>query len=571
METNTKLMDHLRKIIVYIIEFVGIVTLFSSFPYNMKYIHYKFDISSIYYISLNHSLSFFVGVLFIILGYALSKRLKYSRYVLMIILPFAIIVNFLRLHKLLNLIALLEIIIFITMIIDKNYYTKTTDPINLNKASVLSIVILFLILTSTTIGIYQLKDQYRGISNIYQAFKKSFALLFLMDDSVVTTKTALGKVFLHSTILINWLCIILISVLLLKPLIYIPYITYKDKRNARKLVNKYVDNPITYLALEDDKKYFFSKSIDGVIAYTIAAGVAVCCGDPICSKENIYILLSEFVIYCKENNLDICFCQTSDKYLDEFTKMNFGYVKYGDEAMFNLKTYELSGKKAAKVRYAVHHADKIGITVEEYMPNVKRDFKIEKEIINVSNEWLSFKKSSELSFMLGSIGLENPMDKRYFLAYDNNHILQGFVVFTPFSNKKGYHADVTRRIHDAPIGVMEKIIISAFKKMKDEGVEYGSLGLAPLANIIIEEQKPTVIERVLDYIYENMNKFYGFKTLYHYKKDYGPTDWVTRYLVFYPKTFSPKVAYSIIKAQNPKGVKDYIFSALKKLFVKDDA
>ena len=569
--TNIKLMNFLRKFIVYVVEFIGIITLFSAFPYNMKYINiHKFDLSSIYYISLSHSLSFFIGLLFVILGYALNKKLKYSRYVLMVILPFAILMNFLALHKLLNLIAILEIMIFITMLIDKKYYTKTTDPINLDKASVLSLVILFLILASTTIGIYQLKDQYKGINNIYQAFKKSFELLFLMDDSVIATKTVLGRIFLHSTILLNWLCILLISILLLKPIIYIPYITYKDKRKVRKLVSKYVDNPITYLALENDKKYFFSKSVDGVIAYTIASGVAVCCGDPICSKENIYILLTEFVMFCKDNGLDICFCQASDKYLNAFIQMNFEYVKYGDEAMFNLKTYELSGKKAAKVRYAIHHADKIGITVEEYIPNQKRDIKIEKDIMSVSNEWLSFKKSSELSFMLGGIGLENPMDKRYFLAYNDNHIMQGFVVFTPFSNKKGYHADVTRRRNDAPIGVMEKIIISAFKKMKEEGVEYGSLGLAPLANIINEDKKPTVVERVLDYIYENMNKFYGFKTLYHYKKDYGPTDWVTRYLIFYPKTFTPKIAYSIIKAQNPKGFKDYIFTAIKKIFLKDN-
>lgn len=568
MLKEEKLINILRNIIVYVIEFIGLFTIFSAFPYNLKHIH-MFDVFFVYFLKINHVLSVSIGILLILLGYALHKRLKIGRYAILIILPILISISFLKIHKVFNLLIILEIIIFLIMFYDKEYYTRSTNPLSLKKSIILILLIFIIIITNTAIGLYVLRYEYRGINDLYNAFFKSIELLFLMDNSFIIPKTKIAKIFINSDITLNWICIFSASILFIQPLIYTPLVTLSDKKKLRKLVNKYVDNPITYLSLEKDKKYFFAKNIEGAVSYTIANSVAVCCGDPICDKKDIYILLSEFISYCKDNDLDICFCQASDKYLDDFLKMNFGYVKYGEEAMFKLENYELSGKKASKVRYAVNHADKIGINIIEYEPNKKRDIKIENEITSVSKEWLSFKKSGELSFMLGGIGLEDPMDKRYFLAYDSNSILQGFVVFTPFSNKKGYHADVTRRKHDAPIGVMEKIIISAFKKMKEEGVEYGSLGLAPLANILNEAEKPTVTEKVLDYIYENMNNFYGFKTLYHYKKNYGPTDWITRYLVYYPKRFTPQIAYSIIKAQNPKGVKDYIFSRVKNIFLKN--
>ena len=110
---------------------------------------------------------------------------------------------------------------------------------------------------------------------------------------------------------------------------------------------------------------------------------------------------------------------------------------------------------------------------------------------------------------------------------------------------------------------MEKITIEAFMKMKSEGVEWGTLGLAPLVNVA---EDGGIAGKLFEFVYEKLNSFYGFKGLYHYKKKYGSTKWENRYIVYYPKLFSPKIAYSIIKAQNPKGVGDFLLIQLKSIF-----
>jgi lysylphosphatidylglycerol synthetase-like protein (DUF2156 family) len=57
------------------------------------------------------------------------------------------------------------------------------------------------------------------------------------------------------------------------------------------------------------------KNIEGVIAYFATTGVAVRAGEPVCSDENMPFLITEFMIFCKQNNLDICFCQTLEKHI----------------------------------------------------------------------------------------------------------------------------------------------------------------------------------------------------------------------------------------------------------------
>lgn len=552
---QNKFMKTVRTFLALIIVFIGAANIILSFPYRLKL---PFPISRIYIslISLHHTLSTLLGILLILMGYRLYKRMRIAWLIVTIVMPVLILIGSLRIRN--HLLLLVEIIIFAVLLLDYRYYNRESDPISLKNGLIIVSVSMMLVVLNTAAGFFILKEHFKNINDFFTAIYKSFELLFLMDKSVIETKGHLAHIYVDSVITLNWSAIFLCLIFIFKPLVYQPIISAMDRSRVRHLVNLYGSNPITYLAVEDDKKYFFSEIIEGAIAYTVASGVAVCVSEPICDVRDATILISEFMNFCRENDLSICFCQASDKFWTEFENLGFGRIKYGDEAMFRLSEYNLAGKKAAKVRYAVNHADKIGISVEEYKPAEKRDWHRENEIRSVSKEWLNMKKSSEMSFMLGSIGLENPMDKRYFLGYDAEGKLQGFIVFTPFLNGRGYHADVTRRRSDAPVGVMEKITISAFSKMKEEGVEWGSLGLAPLANMLDEQNGLNPSERFLNFIYEHMNRFYGFKALYHYKKNYGPTDWVTRYLIYYPNMFNIKIAYSVVKAQNPKGIKGFI-------------
>lgn len=74
--------------------------------------------------------------------------------------------------------------------------------------------------------------------------------------------------------------------------------------------------------------------------------------------------------------------------------------------------------------------------VREYRPLEKHDLTLENQLRSVSQEWLLAKNSDEMIFMLGGDGLDDPLDRRYFYCVDSEGILQGFVVFLPYMQKK---------------------------------------------------------------------------------------------------------------------------------------
>lgn len=511
-------------------------------------------------LSINRVFSAIIGMVLILVSYNLYKRMRMGWIISICMLIVSLLTHIFKFHSFFQGISFIEILVILILAVNYRDFKRSTDPISLNKAIKLSIIVLIFIVLNALFTMKILHGGRPTPSGISEAFFRTLRILFLVEPSLLGHMRRIDDIYIRSAIVINWAGVGAVLLLILKPLVYQPIVTALDREKVRKLLNLYGENPTSYVSVEDDKKYYFGKEVEGVVVYVVTAGVAVCVGDPVCADEAMPLLMVEFITYCRQNDLDICFCQAIGKHLPLFTELGFGSTKYGEEAMFDLESYNLRGGKTAKIRNAINHATALGIYVVEYCPLKNKDSYIEQQINEISEEWLKNKKSGELSFMLGTVSLDNPKDRRYFVAFDSNNEMLAFIVFSPFDGGKGYFADVTRRKAKAPIGVMEKITVEAFWKMKEEGVKWGSLGLAPLANV---SEDGTITGKLLELIYEKFNSFYGFKNLHHYKKKYGPTSWEPRYLVYYPKIFTPKIAYSIIKAQNPKGVTDFVFSQLR--------
>jgi len=331
---------------------------------------------------------------------------------------------------------------------------------------------------------------------------------------------------------------------------------------ARALVKRYGQNPISYLTLEDDKELYFGEKVPGVVAYGLVGKTVVVCGDPIAAPQNFVALLTEFQAFCASFSDQCAFLGTTDMFLEQYTDLGYRHLKFGEEARFHLMAYQLAGGKMAKMRAQVNHANKAGLTTHEYRPHAGKDPVLEEQFHRVSEQWLEGKKSGQLGFTLGSVGLDNPLDRRYFYAKDPVGAVVAFHVFTPFAGMNGYMADITRRTPDAPGGVTQKINFDAFMTFREEGVEWGSLGLAPLANVLELHEKNCVDAKFLHLIYETCNRFYGFKSLHQTKEKTSPTHWVPGYLVFSTKHITPSMAYAVIKIQNPGGVKDFLLEQL---------
>jgi phosphatidylglycerol lysyltransferase len=233
--------------------------------------------------------------------------------------------------------------------------------------------------------------------------------------------------------------------------------------------------------------------------------------------------------------------------------------------------YNLAGGAHARIRADINHANKAGLSTHEYKPLANRDPAIEQAMADISKSWLAGKHGENLGFTIGSVGLESPMDRRYFYAKDPMSNIVAFHVFIPFGSAgengvpTGYLADLTHRVQGAAGGVTEKINYDAFMTFRDEGIAWGSLGLAPLANLLEGNTAPDTDTNLLHFFYEHFNRFYEFKSLHLAKARYSPTLWEPGYFVYSTKHLTPQMVYGIIRVQSPGGVGAY----LKELFHKN--
>ena len=398
-----------------------------------------------------------------------------------------------------------------------------------------------------------------SLDSLMDSLIQGTAMIFGMGNpSNVSRETHVVELV---TFWFSWGCILASILYAVRPWLLHPVSHASDLMHARTLVNLYSQNPCSYLALEDDKCLYFGHSVDGVLPYGTVGDTIVVNGDPVCKDEDFPALLAEFREFCQNSAHNIFFLGLTDYYLSEYEKQGFGLVKSGEEARFKLSDYEISGKKGAKMRMNINHATKAGITVHEYKVLEKRDPDLDREFYRITDEWLEGKKSGMLQFTMGTVGLDDPMDKRYFYALNSDGKMVAFIVFVPFLGKNGYMADVTRHGKDAPSGVMETIIYEAFQVFKEEGIGYGSLGVAPLAGLNAESKNP--MERLLQFIYDHLNACYGFRDLYRAKEKYSPTEWVPSYYAYLPKYPTPSMLYAAVEIQNPHGIRGYILTLLK--------
>lgn len=309
--------------------------------------------------------------------------------------------------------------------------------------------------------------------------------------------------------------------------------------------------------------YFFGHTVEGLIAFVLVGKVAVCIGNPVCSGEHLIGLINEFKTHCQRNKWRICFCSVSEDLAGILLRNGFHLSKYGEEALLDLRSYEMTGKQTLKLRQKIRRAEASGIQVVEYRPQEGRDMDLEQQLLTVSGEWLA-NKGGKMTFSLGDLNFELPLERRYFACIDSAQNVQAVLTFLPFQDQKGYYLDVMRRKEDAIPGVMEKGIIGAAMILKQEGVEWISLGLAPLAGINSGKEKINLLEQGMHLVYNHFQEGYHFRSLYLYKKKFAPSHWVPRYIA-HERRLSPfKVGYVMVKARNGQFVWKHVFNVLWK-------
>src|ERR1043165_963488 len=323
-------------------------------------------------------------------------------------------------------------------------------------------------------------------------------------------------------------------------------------------VRRYGTNSNSYVLLEGPKSYFTSPDVDGFLAYQISAGIALIAGDPVCAPGDARRLIHAF---CSAVMKPVGAYQVSPVMLQAFRREGFTDVQIGKEAVFALDQFTLSGGRMELVRAATNKARRAGVAISEHDPFAPGAASTNAELRDVSHEWLKGKGNQELGFVLGSLGLERQSAKRYYLARSDNGTgrIEGFIVCEPIFGRSGYYLDVTRRRPDAVRGTMELLTTEILRRLREEGYEMASMGVAPLALLDDPDlAEHPLVARLMRFVYQRVNTRYDFKRLYRYKAKYHPHAWEPSYLCFNQRRLSPNLLYALLHVRKPATLERFI-------------
>src|SRR6185295_13279549 len=192
-------------------------------------------------------------------------------------------------------------------------------------------------------------------------------------------------------------------------------------------VRRYGTSSSSYVLLEGPKSYFTSPGVDGFLAYQVSGGVALVAGDPVCAPHQTRRLIRDFTNAMMK---PVGAYQVSPLMLEAFRKEGFADVQIGKEAIFDLHRFTLAGGQMELVRAATNKARRDGVVVSEHHPFGKDAEPINDELREISEAWLKCKGNQEMGFVLGSLSLDHPSAKRYFIAraMKGKGRIEGFIV-----------------------------------------------------------------------------------------------------------------------------------------------
>lgn len=298
---------------------------------------------------------------------------------------------------------------------------------------------------------------------------------------------------------------------------------------------------LSHLTFLNDKEVFRTTNNKVLFVYQQIGNKLIILGDPIGKEEFIREALIEFNGYCKSMKKNPVFYQVSERFLLHYRQFDLNLFKLGEEAKVDLHEFTLAGKKGAKLRTRKNKFERNGFQYHVSYPPHSNELLSKAQMI--SDSWLGTRK--EKGYSVGFFCKDYLA--RFPIATLTNP--EGEVIaFASLAcdkqkRKKTITVDLMRHVENCPHGTMDFLFLSIFQWCKEQGYDWCSLGMSPLANVGTGNQV-SVYEKLARVVFEHGHRVYKFKGLHEYKNKFSP-QWESRYLA-YNKTFLPLLFIQLV-------------------------
>jgi phosphatidylglycerol lysyltransferase len=532
-----------------VVFFTGILNIYSSlFLHNFPRLKLLKELIPIGLIHTSRTFLLLAGVFLVSLSFNLLKRKRRAWAFAVVSIIVSII---LHLTKGLNIEGSILLLLPLLLLI----ITRSLFRVESGREQVLRIwlqifyVLLFLFMYSF-FGFYLFQGQFSHkvtIINIINDY--AFNTFGFGQDTLVPLSKATVW-FTDSIAIVAFVSISYALFSLFLPVIEKYKVTDETKKKIRDIILKYSKNSVSYFMLMQDKRYYIDEESEFVLSYRISGGHSVILGDPI--SKNIDELLSCTRLFLEDNErkgLKTVFYNTSEDLKIFYKKLGYKQMKIGEEAIIPTNTFSIEGSLMADIRHAVSRINREGGQFEWFSMD-KIPWNVINDISALYDQWITDRKSPGLTFSLDYYPFPVEPDGYVLTIYSPANILWGVLSFFPYDNKQGMALDFMIRAKSSPPGIIESGIAEAAKYFKTHGILNLNLGLAPLADLEIKKDA-NIVDKIRNNIFEHFNQFYGYKSLFLFKKKFYPV-WQHKYLAYKDSLDLPSTTSAILQVHLKK-------------------
>jgi lysyl-tRNA synthetase class 2 len=321
--------------------------------------------------------------------------------------------------------------------------------------------------------------------------------------------------------------------------------TMEERGMARRLVDAYGTDSLSFFALRRDKSYLFSPSRRAFLAYRVVAGTALVSGDPVGDGTEIDALLAELQRVVRARGWRLAIVGASDEHLERYRALGLKPVPMGDEAVLRPREFSLEGRAIRKVRQSVSRLRKAGysfrvVAADEVAPV------LEAELEDVSASWRRGEPERGFSMAIDDLYIPGTV---LAVAEDAEGRVGGFLHLVPSPAGGGWSLSAMRRRPDAPNGLTEFLVVETLAWARDNDATELSLNFCALTDFLAPERVTTPAQRVARRGILLADNVFQLERLYSFNRKFFP-DWRRRYICVERLTDLPAVGLAYLHAES---------------------
>jgi lysylphosphatidylglycerol synthetase-like protein (DUF2156 family) len=308
--------------------------------------------------------------------------------------------------------------------------------------------------------------------------------------------------------------------------------------------------------LNADTRRFTVPGIDGLIAYHEAGRRhLVQLGGVFAAEEDQDRLLEEFLAFAARSRRRVVAVQLMGGDAARYASHGFTVNQLGADYARSLESFGLGGKKHMQLRNKISRARRAGVRVVEVGVDAPSTPELESALDDIDRSWLRSKGRhvKELAFMVGERGGPGAPWRRLFAALGEDGRVLAYVSFSPAHGaKSGWLHDLSRRLPDAPPGVLELIVVTAVERFRGEGSAYLHFGFTPFTSLSPAHAIPGgsgIADRLIRLLAERGAAIYPAADQLTYKEKWGPDLVQPEYVAFQGRV-SARAVWSLLRLTN---------------------